>query len=459
MNKKLKKFLKVFIISTISIVALYGIIFYFNFFQGAIILKDNKISSSLLPTNDFTSNYKSKLNFADMNITAIDDVKINILDKHFSNELPILLKAQRYYIPLDIVCKTLNVSLIDTQGTLQIEGANESIVLNEKEYIKSAVTTSLRGNLIKKDSTYFISISDIEQVFGLTSIFNFKSKEISLLNSESHVLEKSPISTDGNIALIRLEDFESGDAFSSDENQTKMKAVGDFLFAQGIKYHIAWISKFTAPSENIDNNLLTNNDLQNVGFVNLLDYLINRNAMIGLHGYTHQAGDSKSALGVELSSELNNSEEDTRHVIESAIDTATALNIPFSFFESPHYRATNKQLDIAEEYFQFIYEPMHPLLYHTLQKTKNNNLYIPTPLGYVSDSNYQPIVKYLEKPLPNRIASLFYHPTMELDFIKFDTANSNLTFTYSEDSPLQHIVKTIKENDYATVHVTELINK
>jgi len=459
MKQKVKRILKFSIISIISIVALYGIVFYFNFFQSTVVLKDNKISSSLLPTSDFTSKYVSKLNFQDMDITNIDDVRINILDKHFSNELPILLKAQRYYIPLEIVCKALDVSLNSIQDTVKIEGRNRSISLTEKEYTSSGTTYNLRGNLIKKDTQTFISISDIEQIFGLTAVFNFKSKEISLLNSDSHLIEKSPTSTDGNIALIRLEDFESGDALSSDENQTKMKAVGDFLFSQGIKYHVAWISRFTAPNENIDNNLLTNNSIQNVGFINLLDYLINRNAMIGLHGYTHQSGDDKSALGLELSSKVNNSEQDTRRVIESAIDTSTALNIPFSFFESPHYKATNTQLDIAEEYFQFIYEPMHPLLYHTLQKTKNNNLYIPTPLGYVTNSDYQPIVNYLEKPLPNRIASLFYHPTMELDFIQFNSTNSNLTFSYSEDSPLQHFVKTLKEKDYATIHVTELINK
>lgn len=102
---------------------------------------------------------------------------------------------------------------------------------------------------------------------------------------------------------------------------------------------------------------------------------------------------------------------------------------------------------------------MHPLLYHKLQKTKNNNLYIPTPTGYVSNSDYEPIVNSLTNPLPNRIASLFYHPTMELKFINFNTANNNLTFTYSEDSPLQHIVKTIKDENYATIHISGLINK
>ncbi|MDZ4957343.1 DUF2334 domain-containing protein, partial [Clostridium perfringens] len=117
-----------------------------------------------------------------------------------------------------------------------------------------------------------------------------------------------------------------------------------------IKYHIAWIPRFVAPSDNIDNDLLKNDSFENVAFINLLDYLINKGAQIGLHGYTHQFDDSKSAVGTELSHKIQNNEKDTRRVIESSIDTANALNIPYSFFESPHYKASGKQKLITNNF-------------------------------------------------------------------------------------------------------------
>ena len=69
------------------------------------------------------------------------------------------------------------------------------------------------------------------------------------------------------------------------------------------------------------------------------------------------------------------------------------------------------------------------------------------------------IQKELSNPRPGELASLFYHPTQELDFINVISSNNTFTVEYSEDSPLQKIVKSIKDNDYVTIHVTDLINK
>lgn len=234
--------------------------------------------------------------------------------------------------------------------------------------------------------------------------------------------------------------------------------MANFLSNSGIKYHIAWIPRFKAPNDNIDNDLLTVDTFENAAFINLLDYFINHGALIGLHGYTHQAGDSRSAVGTELSRKINSSEEETRAVIENAIDTATTLNIPFGFFESSHYKASSAQKSIIEEYFQYIYEPKNYLIYTKLQKTKNNNLYIPTPLSYVRDLDANPIIKKLNKPTPGLLASFFYHSTKELDFIEVDTSNNVFDVDYSIESPLQQIVKSLNENKYITTHVTELKN-
>ena len=58
-----------------------------------------------------------------------------------------------------------------------------------------------------------------------------------------------------------------------------------------------------------------------------------------------------------MSKDVNNTIPETRAIIENGIDTASALNIPISFYESPHYRGTELQRKVIEDYFQFIYEP------------------------------------------------------------------------------------------------------
>ena len=202
-------------------------------------------------------------------------------------------------------------------------------------------------------------------------------------------------------------------------NQMKMKAIGSFLNSNSIKYHIAWVPRFIAPSDNIDNNLLVNNNIENVGFINLLDYLINNGGMVGLHGYSHQANDTRSTVGSELTRKINNTEEDTRRVAENAINTAVSLNLPsYAFFESPHYHAVGKQKKILEEYFQYLYEPKNPLIYHKLQKTSTNNLYIPTPLSYVRDLNTDNIINGLENPRPGLLADFLLSSNLRTRFRK-----------------------------------------
>lgn len=44
-----------------------------------------------------------------------------------------------------------------------------------------------------------------------------------------------------------------------------------------------------------------------------------------------------------MSKDVNSTEAETRAVIEKGIDTASALNIPISYYESPHYRDTEQQ--------------------------------------------------------------------------------------------------------------------
>ncbi len=91
------------------------------------------------------------------------------------------------------------------------------------------------------------------------------------------------------------------------------------------------------------NDLLKNNNFENVHFINMLDHLINRGAVIGLHGYTHQHNNQISGLGVELKWNVNSNKNKVLKVVESSLKTAKTLNIPIGFFESPHYKADRNQ--------------------------------------------------------------------------------------------------------------------
>ncbi|CDH91477.1 Conserved protein [Clostridium botulinum B str. Eklund 17B (NRP)] len=313
--------------------------------------------SNLLPTDNFNSIYTSKFKFDDMPIENVSDLTLNILDKTTIKNVPTLLKAQRYYFSIKSISQILGYSTDYSNNELKLVKDNNIIVIKNNTFEKNSTTFSLRGNSLIHNNETYISLSDIENIFDLIAVFDFDKKSISLLVNEITQPENSNIVFSSKVAMFRFEDFTCGDTNFSDKNQAKVKCMANLLYSEGVKFHVGWIPRFKAPTDNIDNDMLTNNSMYNVGFINLLDYLINKGAEIGLHGYTHQSGNDRSAVGEELSKDVNNSIEDTKKVIENGIDVASALNIPISFYESPHYRDTKLQKEVIEEYFQYIYEP------------------------------------------------------------------------------------------------------
>lgn len=458
----MKNKFKVYFFGTIlfTIVTLF---FYFSCINDIPIWFNNNIYSSKLPSNTFKSSYNPKILFKKMPITKITGVSLDILGEKNITNTPMILKAQRYYIPLSYICQKLNYSIKPYGNSFKLlkNNSKDAIILDINSFTINSKEKELRGNLLKYDNEDYISISDIEELFNLEAIFNFNDQNIQLLNSTVKKVQPDLTYNKFNlsIAMMRFEDFTCGDSNFSDKNQAKIKFMADYLYENNIKFHVAWIPRFKAPTDDIDNDLLSNNNIVNVGFVNLLDYLINKNGEIGLHGYTHQYGDSRSAVGEELSKDINNTISDTKRVVESGLDTASGLNIPITFFETPHYSATKLQQNVINNYFQLLYEPYNDSVNH-LYKTKTNNLYVPTPLGYIENPrDTQKLIDALNNTNPKIFHSFFYHPSIEIRYIDFDTNNNSINIRYDSNSPLKQIVRALKENNYETIHIDQLIKK
>lgn len=457
---KLKKIIIVATLTIFSIALIYGISFYFSFFQGDIIIKDGIVKGKSINKEKLSSyksnGYTSINTFESQPIEEISDIKISILNKNLPKDTKILLKSQRYYIPLDIVCSKLNFKIINNKP---LKITNDKLKINFVNNNKCNINDNtywLRGGIIEHNNQKFISISDIEYILGLTAIFNSEENSISIMKSNiNKSLDKQFPLQNGKVALIRFEDVTAGGSFYDTENQAKFKAMGDFMYQNNLKFNIAWVPRYIHPDNNIDNDLLKEKNINNVGFINALDYLINCGGRIGLHGYTHQSNNTVSTVGSELTRNDNSTESETRAVIENAINTSTALNIPVSFFESPHYHATKRQKEIIGEYFQYQYEPYSILNYIGLKTTKNNNLFIPTPLGYIKDRNPKNIVEKLKNPTSNLLCSLFYHPSLELDYITLDSKNNVFNFNFEKDSILTSLVNALIENGYSTIHPSD----
>ena len=423
----------------------------------SIYMKDGIVKTSNPTKQIFTNKHTPKINFSDTKISVINGISLNILNNTTINSGTILFKSQRYYFPLQDICNSLNYSVKKANNIYTLSKDDKDIYLSENSFTCDSSVKKLRGDLLTYNGAPFISISDIENMFNLFAVFDSDENSITLLdNSNVTNSEVNIPSTTDKIALVRFEDFTCGDTNSKSDNQTRVKCMVNLLYENGIKFHTGWIPRFVAPDSDIDNDMLTNENMVNAGFINILDYMINKGGEIGLHGYTHQHDDERSAVGEDMDQNTNNTEEEARDVVESGIDTAAALNIPISFFESAHYRDTDLQKSVINEYFKYVYEP-YDNNKTNIYSPNNTNIYIPTPLGYVPDPNdISSIETGLRANNPSKLNSFFYHPSVELDFIEFSIDGDKLNVDYDSSSPLSRITKLLRDNNYATIHVTDI---
>lgn len=318
------------------------------------------------------------------------------------------------------------------------------------------IPETLRGESLEIDGESYLSVNDIEQALHLSTRWDYGKREI-VFRPDSLKPQRQR-KENAQAAMLRLEDFSAGGLLLRADVCAKYKMIADYLYQNHIPFHVAWIPRYVHPAEGMDNDLMTNGGIENVGFVNLLDHLICRGAVIGLHGYRHQFGETVSAEGIELSKDFNTSPEEIRALAEKGLQTAKYLNIPIDFFESPHYKATQSEQKILSEYFQVLYEPYHGTwnLNPLFRQKDNSVLYIPTPLGYVHDTDGSQMVRRLRlsRNTKTQLSSLYFHPFIELAYIRQE-ADGN---SYDENSPLHHIVEALQQYGYETVTVRDFVS-
>ncbi|WP_242982086.1 MULTISPECIES: DUF2334 domain-containing protein [unclassified Clostridium] len=262
------------------------------------------------------------------------------------------------------------------------------------------------------------------------------------------------------VALIRFEDVTANEMYLNSDNLEKLRVISDYMFSADVPFHIAWIPRFIDPKNCIDNDISKDYSMPNANFLFTIEYLLNRNGIIGLHGYTHQYGSEVSGDGTEFNEVRNNDEKSVRKRIEAAINTAKILELPVKFFESPHYAATEFQQSIFEQYFDIIYEAYVGIWGEKIVKSPRNHrtLYVPTPLGYVREKEgIEKMLNRINSLNDDTLASLFYHPYIDFEYITLKYDNNGYPLSnYSKSSPLHRIVKALYNKGCSFEKITDL---
>lgn len=380
-----------------------------------------------------------------------NNLKISFEGKLLKFINPIYRDINRYFLPMLEFVSQLG-------GEVNITGSKINILFKDR----SPISINYEANdykFIVVDSMLYLSLLDICRMLNAKSRWDYDNSSISLyLDRDKYENYTRPT---GKIALIRFEDVTAGEEYLDSENLEKFRIVADYMFSVGAPFHIAWIPRFVDPPNGIDNDISKDYSMSNANFLFTIEYLLNRNGVIGLHGYTHQYGKEVSAEGTEFNKERNNDEKNVRKRVEAAINTAKKLEFPVKFFESPHYAATSFQQSIFEQYFDIIYEDYVGMWGEKIIKSPRNHrtLYVPTPLGYVEGKDgTKKILKRINNLDEDTLASLFYHPYIDFDYVTLqNNANNGYSMSnYSKNSPLHRIVQALYDKGCSFEKITDL---
>ncbi len=371
-------------------------------------------------------------------------------NKQLSLKNKALYKNNRIYVELKDVIQKLDFKEIINNNKIII---NNKIILDvmEKNFEKNNDKIPLRGDLFIENGEYYISLFDLCEILNLTTFWNYDNNTIYIDNKKDNDNEIKNENENDKKAYIRFEDFTAGDVYLSKGALEKVRLVADYMNKNNEAFSISWIPRYINKDLNIDNDISKNESMKNANFLFTLDYIVNRGGSIGLHGYTHQFKDSNSVTGFEFGDSGYNNPEDIRKRVESALTVASNLNVPITYWETPHYKTTAKQQKIFEEYFKIIYEPAIGIYNSKIITSENNEYtkYIPTPLGYVDDDTGERILKSIKDNYDNKELSFFYHLSIEIKSIDiWVSENGSILNKYTEDSILKKIVNTTNELGY-----------
>ncbi|MFC3768849.1 DUF2334 domain-containing protein [Paenibacillus sp. GCM10012303] len=291
--------------------------------------------------------------------------------------------------------------------------------------------------------------------------------------------------------MIRLEDVGPGGQYEGAEQLGKLRAVFTLLKERDVPYQIAVIPRWknvlkdgTVYDVSIDQ---TDNEYAR-SFAALLHNAARSGAVIGMHGYTHQVGDTvrpdgyqESGIGDEFYvpdvAETLTTQFASRRVEEGAETLRRAGLFPY-FWEAPHYRTLPEQDAVFRNYFGLHFQAdvhQNANTLYTQYKTERNEgygssslgaIYVPTPFSYIPYNRDSDIImNQLDKS--DKLPSFFYHPFLEFGHLVPVTDESGepviqdglplYRYPASDKSNLQKLLSRLRDKGYSFVPITDYI--
>ena len=289
----------------------------------------------------------------------------------------------------------------------------------------------------------YIALSDAVKLCRIGVQFQEEDHSVHLYRLANYNWVPAAAGSGNGKAYLRLEDIMADYGINgrfTHNNLNMLRFYGAYLRDHTDAFYIAWIPLYVNPGENIRNDISRDESFYNVDFVFTLDCLVDDGGKIGLHGLTHQHADEVSASGYEFGDNIPYTKEELLDVFRQAEDICSRMGYSYSFFEFPHYAASDFQRQVAEAHFNIIYQQYpgssNPGHIEVRKTGKHVCLWVPTPAECVhSRYDSDGIVDRLTQAHDaGKEVSLYFHPVMDDRSWNVKIRDDVMTFTYNEET-------------------------
>ncbi|MBQ7265163.1 MAG: DUF2334 domain-containing protein [Firmicutes bacterium] len=373
---------------------------------------------------------------------------INFIDQQGNKKvLSVVYCNGRIFVPFYDTLSFLTMSYT------QEEGGYNVYYLKGKTFISSSTGESNKTDMCFYKDKGYVSLYKILEPFGLVPVYDLEKYSITILkNTNTNTKDEMTVTKGDKKAYIRLEDVVADGLDTSlrpnytIENIEKLRYTAQYLCARGQQYYVAFIPVYVNGKTGFTNDVTKNFGMYNSYFIYVLDYMSEHNGHIGAHGYTHQYGQDISGVGYEWgeNTPYNATEQQQRMI--KARQTVEKLGYKCEFFEFPHYGATMEQINMAQYYFDVLYQPYWDAKYANnftyTARTGKKVYFMPTPADYVYNKyDMKNILKRMTESVNNKYTlSLFFHPVVDKDVIYTRTENGTRRWNFSSHGILPAIV-------------------
>lgn len=467
----MEKVSKAWVVAAIfAAVILFGAAFLFK------VVKDNRGKPAVNANTDLQNKDKQGINkevndyssFTGLNMSR-DDIRFKYEGRNLSLALPVYEHENRYYVPATEIADKIGGKIVQDDGRLSInaDGRAMNIDVPGDTMTAGGRTYKLKEKAILSGNVVYLTLFDLTRGLNLKTDWDYNNKIISLFKNRDNLVRVSNPNS-GKTAMIRLEDIVAArggvEQYNDNESLQKLRIVVDYIYSRGIPFHVAWVPRFIDPrkASRQDDDLADDYSMYNADFVFTLDYMMDRNGIIGLHGYTHQYGSTISIGGTEFGGPFTSSDKYAEERLNMAMTSAKKLDIPYGFFEAPHYEAAVNQFKVMEKYFNVIYEHYPGMGGNNVVDRKDGNRtvkYIPAPLDHLNTKADLPnMIKRIDKMSSTKgIAGFFYHPWLEFEDIRIvRDATGYPSYTYSNSSILHRLFNEFGKDGYRFVSINDV---